>query len=87
MEKCLCLTHFKIKKIYLSNMHKIRGAHPQCVNNYYAEFEYQGMKKFEFQITQIRHHKNIFDVKVQHPAKMKKKQSCNVPKIGGAHLQ
>ena len=25
-------------------MHKIRGAHFQCVNNDYAKFEYKGMK-------------------------------------------
>ena len=29
---------------YLSNVHKIGGAHLQCVNNYYAKFEYKGMK-------------------------------------------
>ena len=25
-------------------MHKIEGAHLQCVNNQYAKFEYKGMK-------------------------------------------
>ena len=25
-------------------MHKIIGAHLQCVNNHYAKFEYKGMK-------------------------------------------
>ena len=25
-------------------MHKIDGAHLQCVNNQYAKFEYKGMK-------------------------------------------
>ena len=29
----------KIKK----NVHKIKGAHFQCVNNHYAKFEYKGM--------------------------------------------
>ena len=29
---------------YLSNVHKIGGAHLQCVNNHYAKFEYKGMK-------------------------------------------
>ena len=29
----------KIRK-YLSNVHKIRGAHVQCMNNHYAKFEY-----------------------------------------------
>ena len=29
---------------YLSNVHIIRGAHLQCVNNHSAKFEYKGMK-------------------------------------------
>ena len=29
---------------YLSNVHKIGGAHLQCVNNHSAKFEYKGMK-------------------------------------------
>ena len=29
----------KIRK-YLSNVHKIVGAHVQCMNNHYAKFEY-----------------------------------------------
>ena len=29
---------------YRSNVHKIEGAHFQCVNNHYAKFEYKGMK-------------------------------------------
>ena len=28
----------------LSNVHKIEGAHLQCVNNHYAKFEYKVMK-------------------------------------------
>ena len=28
-------------------MHKIGGAHFQCVNNYYAKFEYKGMNTLE----------------------------------------
>ena len=28
---------------YLSNVHKMEGAHIQCVNNHYAKFEYKGM--------------------------------------------
>ena len=39
--KCLCSTSLKI-----SNVKKIGGAHPQCVNNHYATFEYIGMKCF-----------------------------------------
>ena len=30
----------------LLNMHKIDGAHLQCVNNNYAKFEYNGMNTF-----------------------------------------
>ena len=29
----------KMRK-YLSNVHKMAGAHLQCVNNHYAKFEY-----------------------------------------------
>ena len=36
-------TRQKLRK-YLSNVHKIRDAHLQCVNNNYAKFEYKGMK-------------------------------------------
>ena len=28
----------------LSNVHKIKDAHIECVNNHYAKFEYKGMK-------------------------------------------
>ena len=28
----------------VSNVHKMVGAHLQCVNNHYAKFEYKGMK-------------------------------------------
>ena len=41
--KCLSSTPVKIRK-YLSNVHKIGGAHFQCVNNHFAKFEYIGMK-------------------------------------------
>ena len=36
-------TRQKLRK-YLSNLHKIRAAHLQCVDNHYAKFEYKGMK-------------------------------------------
>ena len=36
-------TRQKLRK-YLSNLHKIRDAHLQCVDNHYAKFEYKGMK-------------------------------------------
>ena len=34
----------KNEKKYSWNVHKIEGAHLQCVNNHYAKFEYKGMK-------------------------------------------
>ena len=42
-KKCLSSTPVKMWK-YLSNVHKIKGAHLQCVNNHYAKFEYKEMK-------------------------------------------
>ena len=44
-------------------MHKIGGAHLQCVNNHYAKFEYKGMNTVGFQITQTRHPLSISDGK------------------------
>ena len=35
-------------KKYLLNAQKIEGAHLQCVNNYYAKFEYKVMNTVEF---------------------------------------
>ena len=42
-------------------MHKIEGAHCQCVNNHYAKFEYKGMELLELEITQTRHPLSISD--------------------------
>ena len=42
MEKCLSSTELKIRK-YLLNVHKMGGAHQQCVNSHYAKFEYKVM--------------------------------------------
>ena len=39
MDKISSSTGVKIRK-YLSNVHKIEGAHVQCMNNHYAKFEY-----------------------------------------------
>ena len=45
--------HFGWKNVYLQHppemkkifmVHKIDGAHHQCVNNHYTKFEYKGMK-------------------------------------------
>ena len=43
---------------YLSNVHKIKGAHRQCVNNHYAKFAYKGMKK-KIQNTSLGTHKSF----------------------------
>ena len=42
MEKCLSSTPLN-EKIFI-NVHKIEGAHPQCMNNHYAKFKYKGIK-------------------------------------------
>ena len=43
-EKCLSSTPIKNeKKKKMTQFHKKRGAHLQCVNNHYAKFEYKGM--------------------------------------------
>ena len=42
MEKSQRSTPLNVK--YLSNVHKIGGAHLQCKSNHYAKFEYEGMK-------------------------------------------
>ena len=39
-KQSLSSTPVKMRK-YLSNVHKIEGAHLQCVNNPYAKFEYK----------------------------------------------
>ena len=38
--KYLRHTDLKMKGKYLSNVHKIRGAHVQCMNNHYSKIEY-----------------------------------------------
>ena len=43
MDKYLSPTDLKVRK-YLSNVHRIGGAHVQCMNNHYPKFEYLGMK-------------------------------------------
>ena len=46
-KKCLSSTPVKIIK-YLSNVHKIGGAHLQCMNNHKAKFDYKEMKTVGF---------------------------------------
>ena len=43
MEKMSKFSTRKIRK-YLSNVHKLRGTHLQCMNNHYAKLECKGMK-------------------------------------------
>ena len=40
-KKCLSLTPIKVRE-KIRNVHKIRGAHFQCMNNYYTKFECKG---------------------------------------------
>ena len=57
-KKCLSSTLIKMRK-YLSNVHKMGGAHLQYVLSHYAKLEYKGMKTFG--VTQTRHHKSVVD--------------------------
>ena len=41
-KKCLSPTPVKMRK-YLTNVHKIEGAHLQCMINHYGKFEYKGI--------------------------------------------
>ena len=41
-KKCLSSTPVKMGKIFIK-VHKMEGAHLQCVNNHYAKFEYKVM--------------------------------------------
>ena len=36
--------HLSKMRKYLSNVHKMEGAHLQCMNNLKAKFEHKGMK-------------------------------------------
>ena len=42
--KCPRPTALNIREKYLINVHKIKGAHFQCLTNHYAKFKYLGMK-------------------------------------------
>ena len=43
-KKCLSSIPVKKVKIFINCIHKIGGAHLQCMNNHNAKFEYKGMK-------------------------------------------
>ena len=59
--KCLKFNiHQKLKR-YLSNMHKMEGAHLQCVNNHHAKFENKDMKTVGItDYANCRHNQSIF---------------------------
>ena len=68
---------------------KIEGAHLQCVNNYYAKFEYKGMKTIRVtDYTNLTSPSHFEWTKClsSTPLKMRKYLS-NVHKIAGVHLQ
>ena len=72
---------------YLSNVHKMVGAHFQCVNNHYAKFEYKGMKTVRVTDYTNKAPLRIQDGKMSSPTPIKnRKYLSNVHKIGGAHL-
>ena len=48
---------------YLSNVHKMEGAHFQCVKNHYAKFENKDIEMSLLQITQTGHHLSISERK------------------------
>ena len=78
----------KCENIY-QNVHKIGGAHLQCVNNHYAKFEYKGMKTIlvtDYTNLTPSTHYGWKKCLSSTPVKMRKYLS-NVHKIGGAHLK
>ena len=69
-------------------MHKIGGAHLQCMSNHYAKFEYKGMQTVGVtDYTNQTPCKHFREEKclISTPVKMRKYLS-RVHKIGGAHL-
>ena len=55
-------TRQKSEKNY--DVHKIGGAHLQCVNNHYVKYEYKGMNTVGVKITQTMHPLSILDEKI-----------------------
>ena len=61
-KKCLKFNIRQKWKRYLSNVHKMEGAHLQCVNNHYAEFENKEMKTVGItDYTNCRHNQSILN--------------------------
>ena len=52
---------------YLSNVHKIGGAHLQCIDNHLAKFEYKGMKTVGITDYNTRHPKSVADRRTDKP--------------------
>ena len=71
-------------------MHKIEGANLQCVDNYYAKFEYKGINSLgssrllKLGTPSVSEGNNVY---VQHPSTFLKKYLLNVHKIRASHLQ
>ena len=70
-------------------MHKIGGAHVQCVNNHYVNYEYKGMKTVGVtDYTNKTPPKHFGWKKCQSPTALKIRiYLLNVHKMGGAHHQ
>ena len=87
-KKCLSSTPVKLWK-YLSNVHKIEGAHLHYVNNHYAKFECKGMKTISVTVyTNLTPPMHLWWKKCLSSTPVKnEKYLSNVHKIDGAHLQ
>ena len=60
---CLSSTPIKNEK-KMKHLHKMGGAHLQCVKNHYAKFELNIKELLELQVTQTRHPLSILDAKM-----------------------
>ena len=69
-------------------VHKIGGAHAQCMNNYYTKFKYYGMQIVGVtEYTKQTPSKHFTEKNSKLKTPKMKKNSWNVYKIGGAHVQ
>ena len=74
---------------YLSNVHKMEGAHVQCMSNHYGRFEFEGIKTVvvtDYANQTLPSHFGCKKCLSPTPVKMRK-YLTNVHKIAGAHLQ
>ena len=73
---------------YLSNVHKIVGAHLQCESNHYELFKYKGMKTVGVtDYTNLTPPTHFVWKKPTFNTRKNVKYLSNVHKIGGAHLK